>query len=63
MFGPISDEVIGKWRRLHNKELYALNSLPNIIRVIKTKRMRWAGQVISMGDRKGAYRILVGKPE
>ena len=52
MFGPIRDEVIGKWRRLHNKELYALNSLPNIIRVIKTKRLRWAGHVISRGKGK-----------
>jgi hypothetical protein len=50
-------------RRLHNKELYALYSSPNIIRVIKSRRLRWAGLVTRMGERRGAYRALVGKPE
>jgi hypothetical protein len=50
-------------RRLHNKELYALYSSPNIIRVIKSRRLRWAGHVARMGERRGAYRTLVGKPE
>jgi hypothetical protein len=62
IFGPKRDEVIGKWRRLHNKELYALYS-PNIIRVIKSRRLRLAGHVAHMGARRGAYRALVGKPE
>jgi hypothetical protein len=56
-------EVTEEWRRLHNKELYALYSSPNIIRVIKSKRLRWAGHVARMGERRGAYRALVGKPE
>jgi hypothetical protein len=63
IFGPKTDEVIGEWRRLHNKELYALYSSPNIIRVIKSRRVRWAGHVARMGERRGAYRTLVGKPE
>jgi hypothetical protein len=62
-FGPKRDEVKGEWRRLHNKELYALYSSPNIIRVIKSRRLRWAGHVACMGESKGAYRVLVGKPE
>jgi hypothetical protein len=63
IFGPKRDEVTGEWRRLHNKELYALYSSPNIIRVIKSRRLRWAGHVARMGARRGAYRVLVGKPE
>jgi hypothetical protein len=63
LFGPKRDEVTGEWRRLHNKELYALYSLPNIIRDINSKRLRWAGHVACMGARKGAYRVLVGKPK
>ena len=63
IFGPKGDEVTGEWRRLHNKELYALYSSPNIIRVIKSRRLRWAGHVARMGERRGAYRALVGKPE
>jgi hypothetical protein len=51
-----------EWRRLHSKELYALYSSPNIIRVIKSSRMRWAGHVACMWERKSAYRLLVGKP-
>jgi hypothetical protein len=63
IFGPKRDEVTGKWRRLHNKELYALYSTPNIIWVIKSRRLRWAGHVVCTGERRGAYRVLVGKPE
>jgi hypothetical protein len=63
IFGPKRDEVTGEWRRLHNKELYALYSLPNIIRVIKSRRLRWAGHVARIGKRRGAYRALVRKPE
>jgi hypothetical protein len=62
-FGPKRDEVTGEWRRLHNKELYALYSSPNIIRVTKSRRLRWAGLVARMGERRGAYRALVGKSE
>ena len=53
----------GEWRRLHNKELYTLYSSPNIFRVIKSRRLRWAQHVVCMGERKGTYRILVRKPE
>jgi hypothetical protein len=63
IFGPKMDEVTGEWRRLHNKELYALYSSPSIIRVIKSRRLRWAGHVERMGERRGAYRAMVGKPE
>jgi hypothetical protein len=63
IFGPKRDEVTGEWRRLHNKELYALYSSPNIIRVMKSRRLRWAGHVACMGERRGAYSALVGKPE
>jgi hypothetical protein len=63
IFGPKKDEVTGEWRRLHNKELYALYSSPNFIRVIKSRRLRWAGHVARMRERRGAYRALVGKPE
>jgi hypothetical protein len=62
IFEPKGDEVTGEWRRLHNKELYALYSSPNIIRVIKSKTEM--GRTCSAyGERRGAYRILVGKPE
>jgi hypothetical protein len=63
IFGPKRDEVTVEWRRLHNKELCALYSSPNIIRVIKTRKLRWAGHVARIGERRGAYRALVGKPE
>jgi hypothetical protein len=63
IFRPKRDEVTGEWRRLHNKELHALYSSPNIIRVIKSRRLRWAEHVARMGERRGAYRVLVGKPE
>jgi hypothetical protein len=62
IFGPKRDEVTGEWRRLHNKELYVLYSSPNIIRVMKSRRLRLAGHVARMGERRGAYRALVGKP-
>jgi hypothetical protein len=63
IFGPKMDEVTGEWRILHNKELHALYSSPNTIRVIKSRRLRWAGHVARMGERRGAYRVLVGKPD
>jgi len=63
IFGPRRDEVTGEWRKLHNEELNDLYSSPNIVRVIKSRRMRWAGHVARMGEKRGAYRILVGKPE
>jgi len=58
MFGPNRDEVTGKWKRLHNQELYVLHS-PNISRVIKSRIMRFARNVARMGDKRGAYRFLV----
>jgi hypothetical protein len=64
IFGPRRDEVTGKWRRLHNEELNDLYSSPNVVRVMKSRRMRWAGHVASMGEGRGVYyRVLVGKPE
>ena len=63
IFGPRSDEVTGEWRRLHNEELNDLYSSPNTVRVIKSRRMRWAGHVARMGEERGVYRVLVGKPE
>jgi len=63
IFGPRMDEVTGEWRRLHNKELNDLYSSANIVRVIKSRRMRWAGHVARMGEESGVYRVLVGKPE
>jgi len=53
MFGPRKDEVTGEWRRLHNEELNDLHSSPNIVRVIKSRRMRWAGHVARMGEERG----------
>jgi len=61
--GPKRDEVTGEWRKLHNEELNDLYCSPNIVRVIKSRRMRWAGHVARMGERRGVYRVLVGKPE
>jgi hypothetical protein len=63
IFGPKRDEVTGGWRKLHNEELHGLYSSPSIIRVIKARRMRWAGHVTRMGEVRGAYIILVGRPE
>jgi hypothetical protein len=62
IFGPKRDEVTGELRKLHNKKLNDLYSSPSIVRVIKSK-MRWAGYVARMGERRGVYRVLVGKPE
>ena len=61
IFGPRRDEVTGEWRRLHNKELNDLYSSPNIVWVIKSRRMRWAGNVAHMGEERGVYRVLLGK--
>jgi hypothetical protein len=63
IFGPRRDEVTGYWRKPHNEELHNLYSSPNIIRMIKSRRMRLAGHVGRMGETRNAYRILVGKPE
>jgi hypothetical protein len=63
VFGPKRDEVTGEWRKLHNEDLNDLYSLPNIVRVVKSRRMRWAGHVARMGEDSGVYRVLVGKPE
>jgi len=63
IFGPRRDEVTWEWRKLHNEELNDLYSSPNIVRVIKLKRMRWAGHMARMGEERGVYRVLVGKLE
>jgi hypothetical protein len=63
VFGPKRDEVTGEWRKLHDEELKDLYSLPNIVQVVKLRRMRWAGHVMRMGEVRGVYRVLVGKPE
>ena len=63
IFGPKRDEVTWEWRKLHNTELNDMYSSSSIIWVIKSRRMRWAGHVAHMGERTGAYRILVGRPE
>jgi len=61
--GPKRDEVTEEWRKLYNKELNDLYSSPNIVRLMKLRRKRWAGHVAIMGERRGVYRVLVGKPE
>jgi len=61
IFGPRRNEVTGKWRNLHNEELNDLNSSPNIVQVIKSRRMRWVGHVARMDGERGLYRLLVGK--
>ena len=63
VFGPKREEVIGEWRKLHNEELRDLYALPNIVRVVKSRRMRWEGHVARMGEGRGVHRVLVGKPE
>jgi hypothetical protein len=63
IFGPRRDEVTGDWKRLHNEELNDLYCSPNIVRVIKSRKMRWVGHVARMGEKSGVYRVLVGKPE
>jgi hypothetical protein len=63
IFGPKRDEVTGEWRKLHNEELSDLYCSPNIVRVIKSRGMRWAGHVACMGEGRVVWRVLVGKPE
>jgi hypothetical protein len=63
IFGPKRDEVTGEWRKFHNEELHILYSSPNIIRQIKSRRIRWAGHVARMGEERNVYRVLMGKPE
>ena len=63
VFGSKRDEVTGEWRKLHNEERRDLYSLPNIVRVVKSRRMRWAGHVAHVGEGRGVHRVLVGKPE
>jgi hypothetical protein len=61
IFGPKRDEVTGEWRKLHNEELHDLCTSPSIIRIIKSRRSRWASHVARMGEKRKAYRLLVGK--
>jgi hypothetical protein len=63
IFGPKRDGVTGGRRKLHNEELHNLHSSPSIIRIIKSRRMRWAGHVARMGEKRNVYRLLIGKPE
>jgi len=62
IFGPKGDEVTREWRKLHNEEINVLYCSPNIVRMIKSRRMKWAGNVAHMSVRRGVYRVLVGKP-
>ena len=63
VFGSNRDEVTGEWRKLHNEELSDMYSLPNIVRVVKSRRMRWARHVARLGEGRGVHMVLVGKPE
>jgi hypothetical protein len=63
IFGPKRDEVTGEWRKLHSEEIHNLYSSPDIIRLVKSRRMRWAGHVARMGEDRKVYKVLVGKPE
>jgi hypothetical protein len=63
VFGPKRDEVTGEWKKLHNEELNDRYSLPNIVRVVKSRRMGWVGHVTRMAVERGVHRVLVGKPE
>jgi len=63
IFEPKRDEIRGEWRKLHDEKLNNLYCSPNIVRVIKSRRMRWAEHVARMGERRVVYRVLVGKPE
>jgi hypothetical protein len=63
IFGPKRDGVTGGWRKLHNEDFHNLYSSPSIIRIIKSRRMRWVGHVVRMGEKRNVYRFLVGKPE
>jgi hypothetical protein len=63
IFGPKRDEVTREWRKLHNEELNDLFSSPTIVQVLESRRMRWVGHVARVGERRGVYRVLVGKRE
>jgi hypothetical protein len=63
IFGPKRDEVTCEWRKLHNEDVHNLHSYPDIIRQVKSRRMRWAGHVARMGEERTVYKVLVGKPE
>jgi hypothetical protein len=63
IFGPKTDEVTAEWRKLHSEELHILYSSPNIIRHIKSRRMRWVGHVARMGEERNMYKVFMGKPE
>jgi hypothetical protein len=63
VFGPKRDEVTGEWRKLHNEELNDLYALPNIVLLVTSRRMRWAGHTAGMGEGRDVHRVLVGKPE
>jgi hypothetical protein len=63
IFGPKKDDIIGGWRKLHSEKLHNLYASSSMIRMIKSRRTRWAGHVARMGGKRTAYRILVGKPE
>jgi hypothetical protein len=63
IFGPKKDGVTGGWRKLYNEELHNLHSSPSIIRIIESRRMRWAGTVAQMGEKRNTYRLLIRNPE
>ena len=63
IFGAKKDDITGEWRKLHNAELHALYSSPNIIRSLKSRRLRWPGHVARMEQSRNSYRVLMGKPE
>jgi hypothetical protein len=63
IFGPKREEVTGEWRKLHSEELHNLYSSPDIIRQVKSRRMRWTGYIVRMGEDRKVYKVLVGKPE
>jgi hypothetical protein len=63
IFGPNTDEVTGEWRKWHNEELHILYSSPNIIRQIKSRRLRWMGHAACMREERNVYKVLIGKPE
>jgi hypothetical protein len=63
VFGPKRDKVTGEWRKLHNEELHDLYSSPSIIRIIKARRMSWAGHLARMEEKRNTYGLLMGKPE
>jgi hypothetical protein len=63
IFGPKRDEVTGEWRKLHNEELHNLYSSPDVIKQVKSRRVRWAGHVARMGEERKVYKVLMGKPE